>query len=80
MSEVDPAVTALGLKMKVNVKAGVVSGSFIYPVTGEKVKISGGIGGEPGFVSNLQIKDPRIRGSFFVKSTKRTGRITVTPK
>ncbi len=79
-TESSPVV--LGLNMKLNIKsdAGIVSGSFIHPVTGQKVKISAGIGGEPGFSSNLAIKEPRIRGSFFDKSTKRAGRITVTPK
>ncbi|MEO8353137.1 MAG: hypothetical protein ABI680_15510 [Chthoniobacteraceae bacterium] len=79
-TESGSVVRSLDLNLKIKVTAGIVGGSFIHPATGQKVKISGGIGGEPGFSSNLAIKEPRIRGSFYDKSTRRTGSITVTPK
>jgi YVTN family beta-propeller protein len=69
-----------GFKLKVNPVAGIVNGSFTHPVTKKKAVIAGGVGGELGFFTNLPDRNARIRGSFYDKSSEKTGRITITAK
>jgi hypothetical protein len=82
----DAAIVGLGFSLKFKLTAGTFSGSFtmtpaVSDLADEKVKMIGGVAGDVGFLPfGLDKQNPRVRGSFHVKSTGRTGRVEITPR
>jgi hypothetical protein len=80
---VDPNYRAL--KLDLRLRSGTFSGSMQLPGSAEsgtlpeKVRIAGGMPGGVGLTSILGAQPPDLRGSFFVKSTKRAGKVKISP-
>ena len=73
---------ARSMVLKLDLRNGFFKGSILMEPEGgapEKVRIMGGMPGEVGLDSVLGTQDPDLRGSFFVKSLEKTGRVIIKP-